>query len=106
MFLQDARQSSLIPLDERFSAVVLMPILTKAKNFREGYQKSARFSVIIESSCSMSPSYPIDANASRGRAGIFFCRRENSAGTIPAMDTQPLHHATSPTSPPSPSLIL
>lgn len=77
MILQDGSQSSLILQDERLGAIVLMPILTKVKNFRECDEKSARFSAMIESSLCTSSSYLIDARASRGRAGIFFCRRQS-----------------------------
>jgi hypothetical protein len=56
----------LILLNERLGAVVLMPILAKAENFRECYKKSARFSAMIESLFCMSSSYPIDAKASTG----------------------------------------
>jgi hypothetical protein len=71
MFGQGGVQGPLILLNERLSAVVLMPVLAKGENFRQGYQKSARFSAMIERLLCISSSYFLDAKASSGRARIF-----------------------------------
>ena len=51
-------QGHLILPNKRFSAVVLVPILAKRKNFRDGYDKTARFSVIMLSLSTTSSYYP------------------------------------------------
>jgi hypothetical protein len=71
-------QRDLILTNERLGAIVLVPILAKSKNFRDGYRKIIRFSVKMSIVWCISSSYPLDANASRGRAGIFYA----SAKTI------------------------
>jgi hypothetical protein len=45
--LQQAVQGDLIVPDERLGAIVLMPIGPEGKNFLDGYNKKARFSVMI-----------------------------------------------------------
>ena len=70
---QDGIQGQLILTNERLGAVVLVPILAKSKNFRDGYSKSDRLSVKRLIVFCMSSSYPLDANASRGRARILRC---------------------------------
>jgi len=45
MIPQDGVQGQLILTDERLGAVVLVPILAKSKNFRDGYSKRDRLSV-------------------------------------------------------------
>jgi len=72
---QDGIQRDLILTNKRTSAVVLMPIRAKRENFAGGYDKNAKFSVRMLIRLFMSSSYSLDANASRGRAGIFSCRR-------------------------------
>jgi len=74
MIAQDPIQRHLILTNKRKGAIVLMPIPAipaKFKNFAESYDKNARFLVRILNDFCISPSYPLDANASRGRAGIF-----------------------------------
>ena len=71
MIAQDGIQRELILTNERTDAVVLMPIRAKRKEFPDGYDKNARFSVRMLSVLCISPSYSLDANASRARAGIF-----------------------------------
>jgi hypothetical protein len=68
---QDAVQRQLILPNKQNNPVVLMPIFAKREKFRDGYNKSDRFSVTMLSGFCISSSYPLDANASRGRAGIF-----------------------------------
>lgn len=71
---QNGIQRHLILTNKRKDAIVLMPIPTipaKFKNFAESYGKKARFLVRMWSVLCISPSYSLDANASRGRAGIF-----------------------------------
>ena len=65
-------QRQLILTNKRTGAVVLMPILAKREDFRDGYSKTARFSVKMLIGFSISSSYSLDAKASRGRAR-FFC---------------------------------
>jgi hypothetical protein len=69
---QEGIQRDLILTNERLGAIVLVPILAKSKNFRDGYSKITRFSVTILIGLGISSSYPLDANASRGRARIFY----------------------------------
>jgi hypothetical protein len=68
---QDGIQSDLILTNKRKNALVLMPLSAKRKEFPDGYDKNARFSVRILKLFSMSSSYSLDAEASRGRPGIF-----------------------------------
>ena len=88
MIAQDAIQRHLILTDKRVDAVVLVPILAKSKNFRDRYDKRARFSVIMLS-LSTTSSYLIDAKASRGRAGYFSWIR---LATRPTGPHQPSKH--------------
>jgi hypothetical protein len=76
----------LILLNKRFGAIVLVPILAKRKNFRDGYGKKARFSVMIRIGLNTSSSYPVDAKASRGRARIFYALALKMAKAIRATD--------------------
>ena len=62
---QDGVQRELILTNKRTGAVVLMPILAKRENFRDGYDKIARFSVKMLSGLSIPSSYSLDAKASR-----------------------------------------
>ena len=68
---QNGVQSELILTNERLGAIVLVPILAKSKNFRDGYSKRDRLSVKMLIVLCMSSSYSLDASASRGRARIF-----------------------------------
>ena len=68
---QDGIQQELILTNKRTGAVVLVPILAKRKNFRDGYKKIVRFSVKILIGFCISSSYSLDAKTSRGRARIF-----------------------------------
>ena len=71
MIAQDRIERDLILTDERTSAIVLMPIRAKRKEFPGGYDKNDRFSVkMLISSCTSS-SYELDADASRSRAKFF-----------------------------------
>ena len=58
--------------NKRTGVVVLVPILAKRENFPDGYSKTAKFSVKMLIVICMSSSYSLDANASRGRARIFY----------------------------------
>jgi hypothetical protein len=71
MIAQDGIQRQLILTNKRTSAVVLMPIGAKRKEFRDGYDKNARFSVKMLIVLCMSSSYSLDAKAASGRARIF-----------------------------------
>lgn len=73
MIAQDGIQRQLILTNKRTDAVVLMPIRAKRKEFPDGYEQNPRVSVRMLIVLCMSPSYPLDANASSGRAGIFLC---------------------------------
>ena len=65
-------QRQLILTNKRTGAVILMPILAKREDFRDGYKKIARFSVKILICFCISSSYSLDAKASRCRARIFY----------------------------------
>jgi len=69
---QDSIQRDLILTNERLGAIVLVPILAKSKNFRDGYSKIIRFSVKMLIGFCISSSYSLDDNASRGRTRIFY----------------------------------
>ena len=69
---QQGVEGHLIVLNKRLDAIVLMPVLAKSKNFRDGDHKRARFSVMIGSLFCTPSSYRVDVNASTGRARIFF----------------------------------
>jgi hypothetical protein len=95
MLPQDGVQGQLILTNERLGAVVLVPILAKSKNFRDGYSKRDRLSVKMLIVLGMSSSYSLDANASRGRARIFHAftpKPRQRTGLIAGSDTncQPL----------------
>jgi len=47
VYVQHTVEADLIVLDERIGAVVLVPIGPEGENFLDGYDKKARFSVII-----------------------------------------------------------
>lgn len=68
---QNGIQRQLILTNKRIGAVVQMPLFGIRKEFPDGYDKNAKFSVKISSVVCMSPSYLLDAQASSGRAGIF-----------------------------------
>jgi hypothetical protein len=77
---QDGIQRELILTDKPMSAVGLVPILAKSKNFRDSYNKIAKFSVKMLIVLGMSSSYSLDAKTSRGRARIFlYLSNEDSA---------------------------
>jgi hypothetical protein len=90
MHAQNGIQRQLILTNKRIGAVVLMPSSGNRKEFPEGYDKNPRFSVRMLMVFCMSPSYSLDASASRGRAGIF-C---GSAHTIVQPAEQRIHPAT------------
>jgi hypothetical protein len=71
MIAQDGSERELILPNKRTDAVVPVPIRAKRKEFPDGYDKNARFSVKMLSVSGISSSYSLDANASRGEAGIF-----------------------------------
>ena len=93
---QDGVQGELILTNERLGAVVLVPILAKSKNFRDGYGKSDRLSVKMLIVSCMSSSYSLDANASRGRARIFRAPWQETRASHP-------HKRSAPQSPPDPA---
>ena len=84
---QDGIQRELILTNKRKGAIVLVPIFAKRKNFPDGYDKIARFSVKMLSGLSISSSYSLDAKASRCRARIFYA---------PALKTAQLIHTNDP----------
>jgi hypothetical protein len=105
MGLEHRVQRHLILLDNRFSAVILMPVLAKRENFREGYDKRAKLSVMIASVICMSSSYRLDAKASRGRAGIFYRRIRAVAIRSAHSATHPMIDPPCPIYPPAAKLI-
>jgi len=93
MLPQDGVQGQLILTNERLGAIVLVPILAKSKNFRDGYSKRDRLSVKMLIVLCMSSSYSLDANASRGRARIFRAPQQGIRASAP-------HKRSTPQSPP------
>lgn len=77
MIAQDGIQRQLILTNKRAGAVVLMPIRPKRKEFPDGYDKNARFSVKMLIVFCMSSSYSLAAKAASGRARIFHVRTPN-----------------------------
>jgi hypothetical protein len=69
--LQRRVQCHLILTNKRSSAFVPVPILGKGENLSQGYGKKARLSATIWKFCCMSSPYLLDAESSRGEAGIF-----------------------------------
>jgi hypothetical protein len=70
MVAQDRIERDLILTNKRASAIVLVPIRAKRKEFPDGYDKNAKFSVKMLVSFTPS-SYELDAHASRSRARFF-----------------------------------
>jgi hypothetical protein len=68
---EDGVERPLILPNKQNNPVVLVPIFAKREKFRDGYNKSDRFSVTMPSGFFISSSYSLDAKASRGRARIF-----------------------------------
>ena len=79
-------ERQLILTNKPTDAVVLVPILAKRKEFRDGDNKNERFSVTMLIVMSMSSSYSLDAKASRGRARIFYASAIKRAPLIRATD--------------------
>ena len=71
-------QRHLILPNQRRSTLLLVPIRPKRKNFLDGNDKKAKFSVIIQIVLFTTSSYPIDAKASRGRARSFSTCNSNT----------------------------
>jgi hypothetical protein len=71
MIAQNGIQRQLILTNKRSSAIVLMPIRAKRKDFPDGYDKNARFSVKMLIVLCMSSSYWLDAKAASGRPRTF-----------------------------------
>jgi hypothetical protein len=57
--------------DKRINTFVQVPILAKRKEFADGDDKKARFSVTISNLFNTPSCYFIDAKASRGSTGFF-----------------------------------
>ena len=90
MIAQDGIERELILTNKRISEVVPVPIRPKRKEFPDGYDKNARFSVRILSVLYISSSYSLDAKASRWRVGIFHAftpNPEQRTGTTAGRDT-------------------
>jgi hypothetical protein len=81
MGLQDHVQRGMILPDERFDAIVLMPIRATREKPRDGYGKKAKFSVILSIVLVTPSSYLFDAIASRGRARFFLRNERKSSST-------------------------
>ena len=92
MSAQDGIQRPLILTNKRTDAGVLMPILRIRKEFADGYDKNAKFSVRMLMLLSMSPSYSLDAIASRGRAGIFSWFYPDHCSSAHTTDPLPNRH--------------
>jgi hypothetical protein len=89
MRLHDRVQGDLILPDKRPGAVLLVPIRPKREKLLDGYGKKARFSVMMRIDTRTPSSYPIDANASRGRAR-FFVRYGKEPQDPPTQTLRPL----------------
>lgn len=87
---QDGIERELILTNKRTSAIVLMPIRAKRKEFPGGYDKNARFSVKMLIVLCISSSYSFDANASRCRARIFFASAQKTLNRL----AQRIHSST------------
>jgi hypothetical protein len=90
MIAQDGIKRELILTDKRISAVVAVPIRPRRKEFPDGDDKNARFSVKMLSVVCISSSYSLDAMAARCRAGIFHAftpNPEQRTGTTAGRDT-------------------
>ena len=92
MSAQDGIQRPLILTNKRTDAGVLMPILRIRKEFADGYDKNAKFSARMLMLLSMSPSYSLDAIASRGRAGIFSWFYPDHCSSAHTTDPPPNRH--------------
>ena len=79
---QNGIERELILTNKRKDAIVLVPVFAKRKNFPDGYDKIARFSVKMLSGLSISSSYSLEAKASRCRARIFYPTARNLAKRI------------------------
>lgn len=86
---QDGIQRVLILTNKRIGAAVLVPLLAKRENFRDRYDKIARFSVTMLIGFCMTSSYSLDAKASRGRARFFHGSARKIAPLIRANDPYP-----------------
>ena len=89
MIAQDGIECELILTNKRVGAVPPVPIRPKLKEFPDGYDKNARFSVRMLSVVCISPSYSLDAKAARWRAGIshaFTANPEQRTGTTAGRD--------------------
>ena len=86
---QDGIQRVLVLTNKRIGAVVLVPILAKRENFRDRYEKIARFSVTMLIGFCIASSYSLDAKASRGRARFFYGSARKKAPLIRANDSYP-----------------
>jgi hypothetical protein len=73
MSAQNGIQRQLILTNKRKDAVLPMPFSGLRKEFPDGYDKNARFSVRIASVVSMSPSYHLTLKRRAAGRG-FFCR--------------------------------
>jgi hypothetical protein len=71
MIAQDRIQRGLILTNNRTSAIILMPIRVKCKEFPGGCNKNSRFSFKMLIWFDIPSSYELDANASRSRARFF-----------------------------------
>jgi len=103
---QDGIHRQLILTDERKNAIVLVPILAKRENFRDGYRKTARFSVKILIVLDISSSYSLDAKASRGRARIFHALASKFAAPIRANNPSRNHSPDAQPRPACPSFLV
>jgi hypothetical protein len=101
-------QRDLILTNERFGAIVLVPILAKSKNFRDDYRKIIRFSVKMLIGSCISSSYYLDAKTSRRRARIFSASAQKisplARTTDPRVSNSPVS-SSSPADATSPPVI-
>jgi len=72
LVLDDRPQTEVILQYKLPNPIIVIPSIAKFKTLTDFYGKFARFSLIILIVFCISSSYPIEANASTGGAGIFF----------------------------------
>ena len=86
MGLQNPLQLDPILTDQRFGAVILVPIRTKRENFFQSYDKKAKLSVTMPSVLNTPSSYRPDAKAPRRRTRFFMRRKQESRAVTRIID--------------------
>ena len=93
MVPQNRPQRDLILTNKRSGLIVPVPVWPKSVNLLEGYEKKARFCVIMRIVFSMSSSYLLNAKSSRGGARIFCAPARKIKTPIPPIRPSVLRYA-------------